>query len=126
MSMEQFKESNSKLTSFNNLSNGFNKTIVEKLHKNKLKLTNQLAILDNEDLEKQFAFTKDEIKDINSKIKNLNVFNKKFITGIELDKNVEYIKSGSDCFDFALGKGLPTGRLTQIYGEASVGKSQIW
>lgn len=124
--MEPFKEYYSNLTNFTTLSYDFNKTIIEKLDKNKLKLANQLAMLDNEDLEKQFAFNKDEINEINAKIKNLNAFNFKFITGIQLDNNVENIKSGSEGFDYAFGKGLPTGRLSHIYGEAGVGKSQIW
>ncbi|HAU5602440.1 TPA: recombinase RecA [Citrobacter koseri] len=45
--------------------------------------------------------------------------------GAESDLNVETISSGSLTLDIALGGGLPTGRIVEIYGPESSGKTTV-
>lgn len=45
--------------------------------------------------------------------------------GTESDLNVETISSGSLTLDIALGGGLPTGRIVEIYGPESSGKTTV-
>ena len=61
-----------------------------------------------------------DLKDILSKLKKqgLNV-----VVSNEQDKVIERITSGSIGLDRILGGGYPRGRITEIYGEPSCGKS---
>lgn len=102
------------------------KQLAQKLTKHKLELKTQLLLYSDDELAQKFDFTPEEIAEINQKIK----FPKRdfdFFTLANLDDGIEYISIKSKGFNRAFGgDGLSTRRLTQITGEAGVGKSQIW
>ncbi|OTF83901.1 hypothetical protein BLA29_000469 [Euroglyphus maynei] len=93
------------------------------LRANQLRFYPDIRVLES----KQFGFLPQEVNEIETNILNVNRKCTSLITTATLDIHTEYIRSGSIGFDRAFGgKGLPTGRLTQVFGEAGAGKSQIW
>lgn len=101
-----------------------------KFEQNGFILTNQLRFYTNIRIleHRQFGFLSEEVDEIETKILGINCTScLRPMTPSTLDIQTEYIRSGSNGFDQAFGgKGLSTGRLTQVFGEAGAGKSQIW
>lgn len=95
-----------------------------KLNENAFRLKSDLLGIENNDLQ-TLGFSHPEIDEINVGIKPPNSITFKPINSFEAE---EFISSDCDNLDDVLseGKGLATGRLTQIFGEAGCGKSQIW
>lgn len=104
---------------------GLNKNIQEKLFKSGINLTSEIELFSNKELIEKCDLTQCEVDELICQIKSPPIF-----SGINLaqwQENESYISSGCAGLDQAFGgKGLPTGRLLQISGEAGAGKSQIW
>lgn len=98
--------------------------LVAKLNKKGLSCKSDLIQLTDVELASRFELTGDEIKTLNRVIKQPIAPSFRHISKFAPN---EIISSGCEALDKAFGtKGLFTGRLTQIYGEAGCGKSQIW
>ncbi len=66
---------------------------------------------------------KNDIKSILAEINK--ALTSKISLPIDLKQNIDFISTGISAFDLAFGGGVPRGRVTEVYGQASSGKTML-
>ncbi len=100
--------------------------IINKLSSNGFTLKSEIEALNDSELQSICRLSDEEIDEINEIIRNSHKTRVQLMPVFDMfSTQIESISSGCDSMDNALNGGLEVSQLTQISGEAGVGKTQI-